>query len=74
MADITREHMTGAIKLINAAAVTPRLAALEKMLRAEGYDGDMLRKALGDVDSYPDWQKGAAVDAPPAPAADAPAP
>lgn len=52
---ITREHITGAIRVLNATGTKGRKDALAKMLAADGYADIDVQKILTDLDSYPDW-------------------
>lgn len=69
---ITRSMISGAIRLLNANATPNRRGWLFNLLRAEHSERDA-NKALKDLDSFPEWAAGAALDAvAAAPEADAP--
>ena len=73
MKGITRSHVAGALKLLNAMGVGGRKDALKKMLLAE-HSAKETEKALTDIEGYPEWAAGAALEtaAPVAPSVDAP--
>lgn len=50
---ITREQLTGAIRLVNANGLKPRIDHLRKLLEAQ--DPSAVEKILSDLDSYSDW-------------------
>jgi hypothetical protein len=51
---ITREQITGAIKVLNAAAIRPRRPALRGMLAKE-YASAEVEKVMADLGQYPEW-------------------
>jgi len=59
---LTREAISGAIRLVNANRLTPRLKHLEALLSAEGVGEEDRRKILADLDSYPAWTAGKELD------------
>lgn len=67
MAVITREQLTGAIKLVNLLKVLPREENLRALLKAEGYADTQIDRVVDDLDSYSDWTARKDLDVPPAP-------
>lgn len=51
---ITRTHMAGALRLLNANNTPNRRGWLHNMLKAEHSEADV-NKALADLESYPEW-------------------
>lgn len=52
---ITREMLTGAIKLCKVAGFKDPKKTIAEMLRKDGHKEKDVKKVLEDLDSYPDW-------------------
>lgn len=59
---ITRAHVSGALRLLNANNIPNRRGHLQNMLKAEHTQKDV-DKALSDLASYPEWSMRADLDA-----------
>lgn len=53
---VTRADITGALKLLKANAVADKKGFIQKMLEAEHSPKDV-KKALSDLESYPEWNE-----------------
>lgn len=60
---ITRADIVGALKLLNANEVKDRLRHLRTMLEKEHSARDV-KKAMDDLESYPEWQMRRDLDTP----------
>lgn len=65
--ELTRSHISGAIKLVNALGLKDdlRKEAMRKMLAAEFGDRKdeqgqtaLVDKVMSDLESYPEWRQG----------------
>lgn len=61
MPGITREQLVGAILLINANSLKPRIQHLKSMLALKHKQKD-IDKIIQDLDSYPEWVAGKSLD------------
>lgn len=62
---LPRHEITEALKAINEKSKAPRLEHLRKALLA-AHPERIVNRALGDLDSYPDWHLCRHLDAAPA--------
>lgn len=60
---VTRADMRGALKVLNATNTQGRREALTAMLGKEHSPKDV-KKALADIESYPEWAARLDLDAP----------